>query len=82
MMFRIEGDYSYIHTNTMQEYINNSPGLKVTIGVSPSFRSTIERLENMEREWQEQKRLIDTNPAVREAYKNFQTMVALAKEPA
>lgn len=79
-MLKFEGDYQYIQTNTMQEYINGAPGLKVNIGVSPSFRSTMERLEKMEREWQEQKRLIETNPAVKASYDQFQQMIALAKE--
>jgi hypothetical protein len=79
-MFKIEGDYSYIQTNTMQEYINGAPGLKVTVGVSPAFRSTIERFEKMEREWHEQKRLIEVNPAVKASWEQFQQMVQLAKE--
>lgn len=79
-MIKFEGDYTYIQASTMQEYINSSPGLKVTIGVSPMFRSTIERLEKMEREWQEQKRLIEANPAVKASWEQFQQMVQLAKE--
>ena len=79
-MIKFEGDYTYIQTNTMQEYINSTPGLKVTVGVSPSFRSTIERLERMEREWQDQKRLIETNPAVKASWEQFQQMCTLAKE--
>jgi hypothetical protein len=81
-MIKIEGDYQYIQTNTMQDYVNGSPALKFTVGVSPHFRSLIERLECMEREWQEQKRLIESNPAIKASYEQFQQMVALAKEPA
>lgn len=79
-MIKVEGDYTYIQTNTMQEYMNGAPGLKVSVGVSPMFRSTIERLEKMEREWQEQKSLIDSNPAVKASWDQFQQMCALAKE--
>lgn len=81
-MIKIEGDYQYIQTNTMQDYINGQPALKFTVGLSPVFRSLIERLEIMEREWQEQKRLIDSNPAVKASYEQFQQMVKLAKEVA
>ena len=81
-MIKIEGDYQYIQTHTMQDYINSQPALKFTVGISPYFRSLIERLETMEREWQEQKRLIDSNPAVRASYEQFQQMVKLAKEVA
>jgi hypothetical protein len=79
-MIKIEGDYQYIQTNTMQDYSNGQPALKFTVGVSPSFRSLIERLENMEREWREQQALIYSNPAVKASYEQFQQMVRLAKE--
>jgi hypothetical protein len=81
-MIKIEGDYQYIQTNTMQDYINSQPALKFTVGVSPSFRSLIERLERMEREWQEERNLINSNPAVKASYEQFQQMVKLAKETA
>jgi hypothetical protein len=81
-MIKIEGDYQYIQTHTMQDYINSQPALKFTVGVSPVFRSLIERLEVMEREWQEQKNLINSNPAVKASYEQFQQMVRLAKEAA
>ena len=81
-MIKVEGDYQYIQTNTMQDYINSQPALKFTIGVSPHFRSLIERLEIMEREWQDQKKLIESNPAVKASYEQFQQMVRLAKEVA
>jgi hypothetical protein len=81
-MIKIEGDYQYIQTNTMQDYVNSQPALKFTVGISPHFRSLIERLEMMEREWQEQKRLIDSNPAVKASYEQFKQMVQLAKEAA
>ena len=81
-MIKVEGDYQYIQTNTMQDYINSQPALKFTVGVSPSFRSLIERLERMEREWQEERNLINSNPAVRASYEQFQQMVRLAKEVA
>jgi hypothetical protein len=81
-MIKIEGDYQYIQTNTMQDYINSQPALKFTVGVSPQFRSLIERMERMEQEWQEQKKLIDSNPAVRASWEQFQQMCALAKEAA
>lgn len=81
-MIKIEGDYQYIQTNTMQDYINGQPALKFTVGLSPVFRSLIERLEVMEREWQEQKNLINSNPAVKASYEQFQQMVRLAKEAA
>ena len=81
-MIKIEGDYQYIQTHTMQDYINSQPALKFIVGVSPSFRSLIERLERMEREWQEERNLINSNPAVRASYEQFQQMVRLAKEAA
>ena len=40
----------------------------------------IERLERMEREWQEEKNLINSNPAVKASYEHYQQMVKLAKE--
>lgn len=79
-MIKFEGDYQYIHVNTMQEYMNSQAGLKVNIGIAPSFRATMERLEKMEREWNEQKKLIDSNPAVKASYDQFVQMMALAKE--
>jgi len=81
-MIKLEGDYQYIQTNAMQDYVNGSPALKFTVGVSPQFRSLIERLEKMDREWQEQQRIIESNPAVKASYEQFQTMVNLAKETA
>lgn len=79
-MIKIEGDYQYIQTNIMQDYVNGLPALKFTIGVSPTFRSLIEKLERMENEWQEQKRLIESNPAVKASYEQYQQMIQLAKE--
>lgn len=79
-MIKIEGDYQYIQTNTMQDYINGSPALKFTVCVSPSFRSLIEKLERMEREWQEERNLINSNPAVKASYEQYQQMIRLAKE--
>ena len=80
MMIKIEGDYQYIQTNTMQDYVSGSPALKFTVGISPTFRSLIEKLERMESEWQEQKRLINSNPAVKASYEQYQQMIKLAKE--
>lgn len=79
-MIKIEGDYQYIQTNTLQDYANHTPGLKINVGVSPTFRSLIERLERMEREWQEEKNLINSNPAVKASYEQYQQMIKLAKE--
>ncbi len=81
-MIKIDGDYTYIQTHTMQDFINGQPALKVNVSVSPTFRSLLERVERMEREWQEQKMLIDSNPAVKASYEQFQQMVRLAKEAA
>lgn len=82
-MIKIEGDYSYINVMTMNDYSymnNGQPGLKVQISLMPSITDLLRRVESMEREWREQKRLIESNPAVKASYEQFQQMIQLAKE--
>jgi hypothetical protein len=84
-MFKIEGDYMYISTYAQNDYSttnNGQPGIKVQVSLMPSIADLLRRLETMEREWQEQKKLIDSNPAVKASYDQFQQMIALAKEAA
>lgn len=82
-MIKIQsGDYQFLTINHSTGYNGSDPIVQANIDMSYSFRQKWEEVMNMLRDWQEQKKLIDANPAVREAYKNFQTMIALAKEPA
>lgn len=90
-MFRIDGDYRTINvTNTTEsQYINGTtvPVVKYQINGSYELIDTINRFQKLEKEWQQfqlekqnEKLLIETNPAVKEAYKNYLTIAALAKE--
>ena len=90
-MFKIEGDYKYINVSSMSEstYINGQtvPTIKYTINASYELHNMMDRLKKIETEWMMfksehdlHKQLIESNPAVREAYKNYLTMAALAKE--
>lgn len=90
-MFRIEGDYRFIHVASTAEstYVNGNtvPTVKYVISGSYELIKSLERLSTLEREWEQfkfdrenERALIESNPAVREAYKNYQTMVALAKD--
>lgn len=84
-MIKIEGDYHYINvynTNDFSMMMNGQPGLKVQVSLMPNIADLLRRLETMEREWQEQKNLINSNPAVRASYEQYQQMVQLAKEAA
>lgn len=83
-MFKIEGDYMYINVYNSIDYgssSNGQAGVKATVSLMPDMADLLRRLETMEREWNEQKQLIQFNPAVKEAYTNYLTMVELAKEP-
>lgn len=91
-MFRIEGDYRTIHvtTTTENQYINGTtvPVVKYMLSGSYELTETLNKFQKLEAEWQQfkiekefEKKLIEANPAVREAYKTYQTMVILAKEP-
>ena len=82
MMFKIEGDNTYINVYSAADYSNGSSGAKATVALMPEIANLIRRLEVMEREWQEQKNLINANPAVRASYEQFQQMIQLAKEAA
>ena len=79
-MFKIEGDNMNINVYTATDYSNGITGAKATISLMPNVVDLLRRLEIMEREWQEQKRLIDTNPAVKASYEEYQQMIRLAKE--
>lgn len=91
-MFKIEGDYRFINVTSTSEstYINGQtvPTVKYTINGSYELGDMVTKFKAMEQEWrtfkleqEQQRQLIDTNPAVKEAYKNYLTMAALAKEP-
>ncbi len=82
-MFKIEGDHCYISTYAQNDYsttVNGQPGIKVQISLMPSIADLLKRCERMEQEWQEQKRLIESNPAVKASYEQYQQMIQLAKE--
>lgn len=86
-MIKIEGDYSNIQVTTMSEYYNGNPGVKVSLSIGSDLLRKIEKFERMERQWQdqlqqlsEQQELINNNPAVKEAFNNFQTLLLLAKD--
>lgn len=81
-MFKVEGDNLYTNAYAATDYYNGSTGAKVTITLMPHVMDLLRRLETMEREWQDQKKFIESNPAVKEAYKTYMTMIQLAKEPA
>lgn len=82
-MIKIEGDYSYINVITMNDYStmnNGQPGLKVQVSLMPYITDLLRRVESMEKEWQEQKKLIESNPAVKASYEQYQQMIQLSKE--
>lgn len=84
-MIKIEGDYTHINVYNTNDYSytnNGQPGLKVQISLMPSIVELLRRCDTMEKEWQEQKKLIESNPAVKASYEQFQQMCALAKEAA
>ena len=71
----------------MSEYYNGNPGVKVSLSIGSDLLRKIEKFERMERQWQdqlqqlsEQQELINNNPAVKEAFNNFQTLLLLAKD--
>lgn len=81
-MIRVEGDF-HITVNSAIDYghySNGNPGVKFTVGLAPHVQDLLRRLEIMEREWQATKTLIDSNPAVRASYEQFQQVCALAKD--
>lgn len=80
MMFKIEGDNIYINVYAATDYSGGSTGAKATVALMPEIANLIRRLEVMEREWQEEKNLINSNPAVKASYEQYQQMIKLAKE--
>lgn len=87
-MIKFEGDFQFIDVRTEQDYSTSSgTGLKVKISASSVVQNWPARLQRLETELESirsfingQKQLIDENPAVREAYKTYITMLELAKE--
>lgn len=90
-MIKFEGDYTFIDVKTENDYTNyngmNQNGIKVKISASymlQAMHNKINQLEHdlnaMKEQSQKNLLLIENNPAVREAYKNYLTMVELAKE--
>jgi hypothetical protein len=82
-MFKIEGDHCYISTYAQNDYstiVNGQSGIKMQISLMPRIVDLLKRCERMEQEWQEQKRLIESNPAVKASYEQYQQMIQLAKE--
>lgn len=80
-MIRLEGDYTHIGVISAPDYgnyNNGQPGIKFTIQLSPSTANLLMRLEKMEQEWQEQKRFIESNAAVKNAWNNYQLLAQLA----
>ena len=75
-------DYQFININTTANYNSNDPVIVVNLDMSYDFKQKWQLMVEMMQEWQEQKRIINSNPAVRASYEQFQTMVNLAKETA
>jgi hypothetical protein len=75
-------DYKFLSVITRTGYNNGAPATVAEIDVSYDFKQKWDLMETMLREWEEQKRLINSNPAVRASYEQYQQMCALAKEAA
>ena len=82
-MIKIQSsDYTYINVSFNTSYASSDPVTVASLDMSYAFKQKWQLVTEMLQEWQEQKRIIDSNPAVKASYEQFQTMLALAKEPA
>jgi hypothetical protein len=69
-------DYRFI--NIHQDIDSNQ--IRVNLDMNYEFKQQWEQMQAMFMEWQEQKQIIDSNPAVKSSYESFQTLVKLARE--
>lgn len=75
-------DYQFININTTTSFAGSDPVAVANIDMSYDFKQKWQLMVAMLQEWHEQKRIIESNPAVKASYEQFQTMVNLAKETA
>lgn len=91
-MIKIEGD-DLIKVTSGQDWSNataNGPGLRITVEASNELRNlmyTVRKLQTyehdlnqMHKEWFDMKKMIDSNPAVKANWEEFQTLLGLATE--
>lgn len=79
-MFEIKSpDYRFVNVNVRHSH-NTGPVTLAEIDMSYDFKSKWDLMVLMLQEWQEQKKLIEANPAVKASWEQFQQMVQLAKE--
>lgn len=82
-MIKIQAaDYQFINISTTTGHNGSEPVTIANLDMSYDFKQKWQLMVEMLQEWQEQKRIINSNPAVKDSYEQFQTMLALAKEPA
>ena len=82
-MIKIQSsDYNFLNISFNTSYASSDPVTVANLDMSYDFKQKWQLMIEMLQEWQEQKRFINSNPAVKSSYEAFQTMVALAKEPA
>lgn len=75
-------DYDYISIVQSMAYNNmGKPELKINVGLTPNFKQELLKMKMMMHEWEQQKRLIESNPAIKASWESFITMIELAKEP-
>jgi hypothetical protein len=80
-MINIQGaDYKFIQVTSRTGYQGGSPVIIADIDMNYDFKQKWDLMVSMLQEWEEQKRLINSNPAVKASYEQFQQMIALAKE--
>jgi hypothetical protein len=56
------------------------PQQNIQVYMDQGFQDSWTKMQTMLKEWQEQKKIIETNPAVKASYEEFRTMCHLAKE--
>lgn len=82
-MIKIQSsDYQFININTTTSFSGSEPVAVANIDMSYDFKQKWQLMIEMLQEYHIQKKLIESNPAVKASYEQFQTMLALAKEPA
>ena len=73
-------DYRFLNINQTFDYGSNQ--IMLNIDMNYEFKQQWEQMQTMFKEWHEQKKIIESNPAVKASYESFQTLVKLAKEAA
>ena len=84
-MFDIRStDYGFINVNKVTGIspADGRPIMNIDLSMTYQFKQDWDEMRMMLHEWQQHKRLIQSNPAVKASYEAFLTMVELAKEPA